>query len=201
VDASFHPQFAGAENFLKKVEALMRREFFVKVVCVAYPPQLGDLAPVAAGARGLGAHFRAQPFNGIYGGRAYPAAYSEEERETIRTLNENNDANDAYRGLDEDIRIQTEYFLHDRKVGGRLCWAGQKYIAIRADGAIQRCSSVPDDRLGNFYEGRFSFFEEPKACRMETCCCEWKWIADERDAYLARKNVPTAAKPGGFRVA
>jgi MoaA/NifB/PqqE/SkfB family radical SAM enzyme len=125
--------------------------FDVDALYVLYPPLLPRLADDLALLKELGvSHVRAKVFKGVFEGRRYPEAYSQEQRELIL-------ANSG------DYVFNRPYLEGMLSFTGQLCTAGVTSFKITVTGEVRRCASVPTS-YGNLYDGTFRPAEEPQPC-------------------------------------
>lgn len=157
LDLNFHPLFADADEFLKKVLLLKGAGFKAGVCYLAYPPQMKQMDGFRRRFEEAGINFALAAFWGEYRGRRYPEAYTEEEKELIRPF------------LGEIDRVV--YHLNAQSPKGKLCNAGYKYAVVQADGNVVRCGQIADKFIGNIMDKDFHLFEKPVPCEAEACPC------------------------------
>lgn len=124
VNASFHPtQKVTQRDFLAQLEILRAHGIEAPVVYVMYPEHLPnfDMHFRVFDRHGFFMHIRR--FRGRYKGRAYPQAYTADERRLIASFMDRN-----------SIRLM----LHNPSSGGRLSYAGMYYICVDNEGNIAR---------------------------------------------------------------
>ena len=124
------------------------------VACmVAHPDLLGGLAERLAKMRARGLEVFVQAFKGDHAGRAYPAAYTCQERELLRSLFYSN----------HDF----EYMLEQKRPG--LCNAGHKSLFVDMTGLVRICGMriVGPRPLGNLLAGDpIQLYDAPRPCTM-----------------------------------
>jgi len=149
---SFQPQFDILEDFIERVIFIRNHKFEGCLNFVAYPPFLKDIRAYKDKINSIGENLKIIPFFGIYGGRTYPGAYTQEEKELV--------------GISE------AWFAKVRKKGS-LCHAGQKAALIFPDGKVTRCGQVGENMLlGTFFDPDFKLLDNPLPCDAEFCPCD-----------------------------
>lgn len=162
VACTYHPSHAGDLGaFLDKIRMLREEGVAVAAGCVAYPPNLSIVAEMKARCDELGLPLFVNAFFGTYGGRDYPTAYAEAERETLRRL--------VY--SDHDF----EYLFVPRATRGEMCGAGWSAVMVAPNGDYYRCSyeyNVGLAPLGNLLRDRcLRLFDRPLPCPADHCFC------------------------------
>jgi MoaA/NifB/PqqE/SkfB family radical SAM enzyme len=163
--ASFHPQFAKAEDYLAKASRLRRAGFDISTLIVAYPPAFDELSAYADRFKNAGLTVAFNPFNGAYNGKIYPAAYGEAEKAwlTARTKQ------------DKEV---FQYKL-GRSPKGRMCDAGSKYFRAYPNGDVFRCAPVIEmghRPLGNIKDPDFRLADDAAPCPAEKCSCVGEYL-------------------------
>lgn len=188
LDISFHPHAAGVESIIEKASLLRDRGFQYLCRLVAFPP----LLPQAEGFRrrfhDAGVKFILMPFQGVYQGRRYPDAYTEEERRLMAGI-----AQPFREGprADPEQSFYVEHILemNTRSPQGKLCRSGQVYCRVMHDGAAYRCQPYESrgwEPLGNLLDGTFALRAAPTVCRSTWCEFEYKYLIDpDQPASLA----------------
>lgn len=167
LDMNFHPLESKIEPFIRKVLYLYKYGFKGGVCYLAYPPNMDKIKYYDDIFKKHGIVMALAAFHGEYGGKTYPQAYTDEEREMMK----------PYMG-DVD---RLKYHLEGQKTKGKLCRAGYIYASIKADGTVTRCGPLSHKPIGNiFTDPNFRLHDKPMPCEAETCPCdEYKWIVDE----------------------
>ena len=110
---------------------------------------------------------------GLYGGKLYPEAYTENERCKIR--DHLKDARSKYAPviarMSEPPTINMfadERFLERiPDYRGKLCASGSRFVQIQPDGDIIRCGSA--ERLGNILRNDIRILSSPRRCNTSYC--------------------------------
>lgn len=157
LDLNFHPLFADIDLFIKKTLLLKEAGFKAGVCYLAYPPQMKKIKVFKKRFEEIGINFALAAFWGEYGGKIYPGAYTEEEKETIRPF------------LGDIDRVV--YHLKGESPKGKLCNAGYKYAVIQADGKVIRCGQLADRTISNFLNEDFHLLDNPEPCEAHFCPC------------------------------
>ncbi|HRY28647.1 MAG TPA: hypothetical protein P5079_01270 [Elusimicrobiota bacterium] len=166
INASFHPEFAERESFLEKMRLLKEAGFPAAVFVVSYPPLIPQLPKIREFFSKAGIPVGVQVFQGTYRGRDYPAAFTEAEREALKT--------------DAGLRSSEErwaYRVEERPTRGKLCCAGWFYGNVKADGEVYRCGGTgpgleTEARVGNLFQEDFELFPGPAPCPAGRCFCQ-----------------------------
>jgi len=159
---TYHPSDAGDLGaFVAKVRALGSLGPGVVAGCVAYPPNLPLVGELRAAAEAAGLPLFVNAFVGEYGGRSYPAAYTEAERAFLRPL--------VYAEHD------WEYLFTPRTTRGEPCGAGCSAVMIGPNGDCFRCTYEYNRGLaplGNLLrDGGLRLFDRYLPCPAEHCFC------------------------------
>jgi MoaA/NifB/PqqE/SkfB family radical SAM enzyme len=157
LDLNFHPLFSSQEPFIKKTLLLKKAGFKAGVCYLAYPPQMPQISAAKKDFEREGINFALAAFWGEYLGRRYPESYSQQEREMIGPF---------LGGID-----RINYHLKGESPKGKLCYAGNKYAVIQADGKVIRCGQLADKIIGDFFDEGFHLLDTPEPCEAETCSC------------------------------
>ncbi len=153
--ASFHPQFAVFKPFLEKLLSLWERGVPVVTSIVAHPSLFHRLEEWRRAFQDNGVTCLIKPFRGLYAGRPYPPAYSEEEKAFLRRT-----------GHAESVAYQ----VWDVRTLGKPCRAGQKGFHIASNGDIRRCS-YGKALLGRVTDGDLDLLDGPRPCPSKHCTC------------------------------
>jgi MoaA/NifB/PqqE/SkfB family radical SAM enzyme len=167
LDMNFHPLETKLEPFIRKVLFLKEKGFKGGVCYLAYPPQMDKIEFYHREFEKRGIGFALAAFWGECGGKKYPQAYSEEEKEMMAPF------------LGDISRIQ--YHLEGKKTKGKLCRSGQLYASIKADGTVTRCGPLSHKPIGNIFDEHFNLFDRPMPCEADVCPCdEYVWLVEEK---------------------
>lgn len=139
INASFHPTQTSVEQFIEKCDEIRRAGIEPSIVYVMYPEQIDDFEEKylpAFRVHGYRVHIRA--FRGLYKGRKYPQAYSNEQWEkTAKYMDTGN----------------FKYQLHAVNGLGRVSFLGMTHILVDNCGKIEMCDSYVGDRhYGNVFD-------------------------------------------------
>jgi MoaA/NifB/PqqE/SkfB family radical SAM enzyme len=169
VSATFHPSQVSLEEFLPK--AVKAREHLPQ----RFPPKRSVYVVAEPAAMPKMDEYKARldenglvliPLPLMVGSSP---ANNEEEKKHIEELSPNKDTWDR----------KLDYQLQNEKPKGRLCHAGQRYVHIRGDGKVDRCTRHEDRQLGDFFSEDFAVWDEPKLCYQEWCPFESQWLVRE----------------------
>jgi acyl-CoA thioesterase-1 len=154
VNASYHPSQTTVTDFLKKLLELRAAGIEPPVVYVMWPPQAGE--PFDEALRVLGAHgflIHVRRFRGMWEGKRYPQAYTEEERRRVARY-----ADDA----------TIKYMLNDFEDGrwslhSKPSYAGMYYAMVDNEGDVWVCPDYHgEEPLGNVLKGTLRLPWEPQ---------------------------------------
>jgi hypothetical protein len=184
VAASYHPHKWPVGAFLRRKHDLEASGLSISCVgIVAYPPYLAPATSFRylASFRALAANdwvggwleeLRKEPpgahlldFRGLWGGRRYPSAYTEEERHLIHG----------------EMVATFGTVRSGEPTKGRLCWAGAKYVSISHWGTVHRCGAANTQCLGDLNAGNVELLTEPTPCGSEVCACPDLWVYMEEE--------------------
>ena len=153
INASFHPLAVSREEFLKKILFLREHGIEVPIVYVMYPPFLkrfeSDIA-VFSGQYNFVVHVRR--FQGIYKGKEYPYAYTDEERRLIAKYSDDG---------------MIKYMLNQQHNTGDLTYSGLHFFVVDNVGNVGYDSNVFEPYtkyrciFGNILQGNFRPLFEP----------------------------------------
>ena len=175
IETSYHPEFAGLDDFVKKLNILKSNGFTPTVNFVPWPPLLPKLKEFKEKIEGAGCQITLQPFIGDYEGRSYPKGYTDEERKYFDIFG-------------DDCNLKTLNFKTTSEADtkkGRLCRMGQNYVFIHPDGSVSRCCRDHTFSLGNMVEDTFKLLESPVPCAADNCNC-WRCMLVEKEEFWWR---------------
>ncbi len=149
---------------------------------VAYPLQLGRMREFKLAFEKEHVSFTIMPFRGEFAGRAYPAGYTEEEKELIRQCDSNLTISSKmidWYGRDKLSRKDT------------VCRMGQMYTKIHPNGDALRCCYIHDKgKLGNLIDGTFSLWDEPRVCEYPECPCWTAMVIGKEQDWQSHWVIP-----------
>ena len=150
INASFHPTQTSINRFLDKLLFLRKHGIESPVIIVMWPPNLKDFPKWFEIFNGNNFLVHVRRFRGWYGGKFYPKAYTEEERQFIAKYC-------------DDGTIK--YMLNDFGVDfrGKATYAGMYYLLVDNDGNVQTSPDCQDKYLGNIFEENVNLFTDPSS--------------------------------------
>jgi organic radical activating enzyme len=158
------------DDFIDKFKFMEEHGFNVYASQVMYPPILNRFEHIFDDFQEKGIYIRPKIFRGYYNQKRYPASYTEEEREKILSYLKEMD------GLPQAVQIGPNLEKHlifgDVSFRGLLCKTGKDMVTISYNGDVFRCHGEMT-RIGNIFEGRIKFLEEPKPCLTKICPCPY----------------------------
>jgi len=149
-----------AHNFLLCKE----KGFNIEVRAVAYPKLFNEADKYRELFKKKGMEFTFDRFRGIYNGKEYPAAYTEQE---LAAFNIKHDA-------------LLDMLLCSK---GTMCNAGYNAAVVWANGYVMSCGNIPE-KLGHIYKG-IRFKNSLIKCPIMHCGCPLKVY----DTYLYEKAL------------
>lgn len=159
IHPSFHPHLWAGEigAFLKKLVMIGAEGYGFPFACVVgYPPHLPYIKAWVAEAEAADVRLVALPFQGLWDGRKYPDAYSDEEWAAI--------SNNVSLGLHGEKRVPP--------LPMTACGAGFACAHVRMDGAIWRCNRVSGMEQQNLIrDGNITWLDAPAPCPIASCQC------------------------------
>ena len=171
VNPSFHPEFSGMEEFLKKYAYLKSKGYNMGVTTlVAYPPFMEDMQKIKEEIEKAGIGVVVFPYRGPYGDKKYPGQYTEDEKKMLRSMGVGL-ASELNKGIAEKYDIgETQKVSNQNK----LCLMGTRYGKILPNGDVFRCCAAVWTKektwenwggLGNLFDGTFKLYEAPQVCK------------------------------------
>jgi radical SAM superfamily enzyme YgiQ (UPF0313 family)/molybdenum cofactor biosynthesis enzyme MoaA len=169
LSVSFQPYFDKIDLFLDKVRLIRKNRFKGCINFVAYPPVIKDIEHYIERFSSIGEGLKIIPFCGMYKGKEYPFAYTDEEKRAI--------------GVDNN------WFNKTRKKGS-VCPSGFDSALVFPDGKVSRCGQIGEKMIiGNFFDRNFSLLDEKLPCDAEFCPCdEDKLFGEEEPAKVIFEN-------------
>lgn len=152
INASFHPLAVDIDEFLKKILFLREYGIEVPVVYVAYPPFLPRLESDIAVFSEHNFVVHVRRFQGLYKGKEYPYAYTDEERRLIARYSDDG---------------MIKYMLDQQHNRGDLTYSGLHFFVVDNVGNVGYDSNVfkPYTKyrciFGNIHQGNFRPLFEP----------------------------------------
>lgn len=152
---NFHSRYMDQEEFLGKAGLLKKMGYHAEIHCLAHPIQVEQIPEIDKNFKERGFNLRVNGFWGEYENRNYPGQYTQRELEVLMPY-----LGDAYR---------ISYNLKGESPKGKLCNSGYRRCMIGVDGAVTRCKSSPENKLGNILDGNLKLFDGPLSCDKEFC--------------------------------
>jgi MoaA/NifB/PqqE/SkfB family radical SAM enzyme len=163
----------GHTAFLRNADALRARDFPLLVSLVATPSALARFDAAIALLAPLGLFPIPKLFRGTAGGKTYPNAYSDAEKQRFKML-----AACAKNFYQADLLRREEppsidllndhLFLDGLPVyRGALCTAGERFVQILPNGEVYRCGG--SDPQGNVLARTFERRTRPTPCDTQHC--------------------------------
>ena len=136
--------------------------FNIHALEVAYPPLLEEAQKYKCLFEKRGIELQYSPFCGIYNGKQYPGAYSDEELQAF------------------GINKSEQQVFYQK---GKYCNAGYNIAVVLRTGEVQPCYNIKK-KMGNIYDV-IKFNNEINACAYEYCFCP----LNIHDRYLYEKAI------------
>ncbi|MCJ7611781.1 MAG: radical SAM protein [Candidatus Aminicenantes bacterium] len=146
-------------RFLDQALYFQKKGFQVCVEYVAYPPFFGRIDRDLRWLKGCGLRFvNLKVYQGVYRSKAYPWAYTPEERDYFRR-----------KALDpREVDFIEKKFAYL----GKACRAGRDFLFMNVEGNIRRCPGSAKS-YGNFLDGSYSLDRTPRPCPFPRCPSPW----------------------------
>jgi len=193
IEASFHPEFIGAEEFLKKIKLLKKKDYLVSATVVAYPLLLDKIIKYKEIFKKEGVRLNLYPYRGPHDSRNYPDAYSESERQLLKKLGLEIGIK-ASRGLMDVYKLTQDGNAQEKKQEGKICRMGQRYAKIIPNGEVYRCCAAVNKKwgdLGNVIKKTFELLDRPGLCPDPmNCTCYKSMVMGEEDRWLGYWKIP-----------
>jgi acyl-CoA thioesterase-1 len=149
INGSFHPTETSIDKFLDKLLFLREHGIECPVVFVMWPPFIDKFEEwfKIFDEHNFLVHIRR--FRGLYNGKLYPKAYTDEQRQFIAKYC-------------DDATIK--YMLNDFEIDvrGKLTYAGMDYIYVDNRGDVYTSPDSRDKYHGNIFKGDVKLFTEPQ---------------------------------------
>ncbi|MBI3552381.1 MAG: radical SAM protein [Elusimicrobia bacterium] len=180
LDTSFHSHSVDVREFIAKASFI--KDNGINYVCrlVAWPPLLSKVEAFREEFAKAGLTFVVYPFNGVYEGRDYPAAYTDAERALIQ--GRTHELKGDMRNGEQADFVGHMINMHREPPAGRLCRSGFIYARVLPDGTVYRCQPYESrwmEPLGNIFDEAFALREEPTLCRSQWCEFEYRYLVDQ----------------------
>jgi MoaA/NifB/PqqE/SkfB family radical SAM enzyme len=171
IGATFHPLFAEFYEFTRKASRLREAGLSIGISYLAWPPQIEKIPIYRERFAKIGFNLSVLTFWGKYAEKAYPGAYTQEEKKIISPS----------LGSRGGESFQTKPLITQ----GKLCNAGHIYATIHPDGEAIRCGGGSwerqDEPIGNIFDDDFRLLEGPRPCTSRFCPCnEWAFLLVKR---------------------
>lgn len=162
--ASFHPHYwKSVQPFAEKIAAIEEAGIPVEIASVVtYPPYLPYVRQWATEFAKTGKVMVISAYQGEWGGKWYPDAYTPEEREIIYGS------------------MEMVYGPDHSKSLGEPCWAGRDYLGIDTQGNVTRCHVEGMSPMGNILTDRIELYRTPEPCTYGNCGCPDLWYLQTR---------------------
>ena len=184
-------QRQGLDRFIEHLRHLLDRDFPVYASVVATPEVLAGIEEIIEALRPAGVLPVPKLLRAQRNGLVYPEAYTPHERRLFTYYSEL--ARESYASLPISSTPPTinpfadaDFVTGVPSYVGRMCEAGQRFVSIRPDGSVFRCSK--ETRLGNLLKGTFKPLVQSAPCDTSYCY------------YFCEKYALPTATPEAARV-
>ena len=180
----------GMDRFIDHLRPLLDRDFPVYASVVATPEVFAGMQEVIEALRPAGILPVPKLLRSRHNDLLYPEAYTQHERRLFFRYSDL--ARESYASLPISRSPPTinpfsdaDFIMGVPSYIGRMCDAGRRFVSIRPNGSVQRCSSKT--KLGNLLDGTFAPRAAPAPCDTSYCYyfCE----------KYARPATPAKAAP------
>jgi len=148
---TFHPEWASAERFVAKVNALRSMRVRLSVGMVGFPRF----------AEAIGAMRRALPEE-VY-------LWVNAVKDELGALPA--EARATFEAVDPLFAVNTHHY----RSLGRPCRGGESMISVTGDGTARRCHFIAEP-IGNIYAADFAEALRPRVCTASTCHCHIGYV-------------------------
>lgn len=191
----------GLDVFFQRAQRLKERGFHVLTSVLMTPAMLEIYPQVSDLLEQHGFFPYPKTLRGIYQGKRYPFAYSEEEKEWI--LSCLLEARRRYAPLlarmnePPTLNLQSDAAFLECELDyrGKLCGSGYNFVAIDTQGDVARCSS--GQILGNILQKNLRLLESPQPC--DTTYCPYFCEKYTSPRFSTPRAAPSSAPPGLLR--
>ncbi len=179
ISGSLHLDHVEPEEFLKKLLILRERgNQLISASLVAYPPTLHRVEPTREMFEKERVLFKIIPFNGVYEGKRYPMAYTDDERRILGMQVEKS-KDELGKTLNKQWQDYANAKPDDKNFLGIPCHMGELYAKIYSDGTVRRCCHTGVDILGHITDENLRLYDDPRPCTVVACSC-WKPMVSGR---------------------
>jgi MoaA/NifB/PqqE/SkfB family radical SAM enzyme len=156
-------------SFIDKFNKLKSRNYNSFVSQTLYPPSIDNFEAIFTLFKNENIAIRPKAFSGFVGGKQYPAAYTNKEKELLA----------EYSGADSQERVSLfqmdqcfveKYITGDLSFKGLPCDAGKTFVRIKYNGDIVRCHASKKP-LGNIFKGIMTLSKKAELCPFHQCPC------------------------------
>ncbi len=173
ISGSLHLEHQKPEDFLKKLLILRNKgNQLISASLVAYPTYLDRIDAIRAMFEKEQVLFKIIPFNGVYQGKRYPGAYTDDER-ILLGMQVQRSQDELGKTLNKQWQDYANAKPNDKNFMGMPCHMGEMYAKIYSDGTVRRCCHTGVDILGHITDPNLKLFEGPEPCTVMSCSC-WK---------------------------
>ncbi len=148
------------DDYIQKFLYLQQKGFNVVGSYVVYPASIDSFESDIEWLHNQGMEqISSKVFEGNYGGKLYPDAYTEEEMSRITKH--------------MCCEIEMPHYLRYRRFKGIYCSTGRLMLSLKPNGDLERCLSDPYP-LGNFFSGNYCIPKHDARCKTEICTCPYQ---------------------------
>lgn len=150
------------QAYIEKMRYLQDRGFHMIAYYVAHPNILHRMKSDVDYLKYSGIkNVRLKIFRGVYQGIYYPAAFTDEQKDFIRTF--------------EADWPEFELLNEIPSFKSKLCHAGRRFFVMHRNGDLRRCSQIYE-KYGNLFKKKVNFDSDPKPCPTSFCSSTYEGI-------------------------
>ena len=176
ISGSLHLEHTEPEPFMRKLLTLRDKgNQLISASLVAYPTYLDRVESTRELFEKNNILFKIIPFNGVYQGQRYPAAYSDDQKRLLGMQVEKS-RDELGKTLNKQWQDYANSKPDDKNFKnfmGVPCHMGEMYAKIYSDGTVRRCCHTGVDVLGHITDPELKLYDDPAPCTVMSCSC-WK---------------------------
>ncbi len=173
ISGSLHLEHTDPQAFMEKLLVLREKgNQLISASLVAYPPMLNRVEEARVMFEKNQILFKIIPFNGVYEGKRYPGAYTDEEKALLGMQVEKS-PDMLGQTLNRQWQDYAKAKPDEKNFMGVPCHMGEMYAKIYSDGTVRRCCHTGVSILGHITDPNLRLYEGPEPCTVMSCSC-WK---------------------------
>ena len=160
---------ADRKTFAERVKLLRAKGFSAHVSQLFLPGMSEAFPALFERFRKDGILLRPKVLKGVYGYKAYPAGYTQTERDMIRDYVERSRENIGDKDFFDAFFFREDEFVDcDLSFKGQPCRAGSGFVVVLPNGDVLTCLGMLKP-MGNLFDGSFKRLSQPVLCAANKC--------------------------------